>query len=59
MQDAGAATPDFNRVPDRESPEMAWWRASMATKDARLDWKNEAHCAEKSVLRQLAPAPRF
>ena len=42
--DAGAAAvaEDFNRVPDRESPEMAWWRAAMATKDARLDWWREA-----------------
>lgn len=29
-------------IPDRDSPEMAWWRQSMETRDQRLEWWREA-----------------
>jgi alpha-L-fucosidase len=29
-------------TPDRNSPEMAWWRASMETRDERLQWWRHA-----------------
>lgn len=29
-------------VPDKESPELAWWRESMKTHDQRMDWWREA-----------------
>ena len=29
-------------LPDKDSPEMAWWRESMETRDQRLQWWREA-----------------
>jgi alpha-L-fucosidase len=29
-------------IPDKSSPEMAWWRTSMESRDQRLDWWREA-----------------
>src|SRR4051794_20016190 len=29
-------------LPDRNSPEMAWWRESMQTRDQRLPWWRQA-----------------
>jgi hypothetical protein len=38
-----AASPDESfSVPDKSSPEMAWWRASMETRDQRLQWWRQA-----------------
>jgi alpha-L-fucosidase len=38
---APAAPEDFG-VPSKDSPEAAWWRESMKTRDARLEWFREA-----------------
>jgi len=37
-----AATEDFD-LPSKDSPEAAWWRESMTTRDQRLAWWREAH----------------
>src|SRR5689334_13382673 len=29
-------------APDKDSPEMAWWRESMTTRDLRMAWWREA-----------------
>src|SRR6266496_1491894 len=38
---AAGADPRLS-VPARDSPEMAWWRDSMKTRDERLQWWREA-----------------
>lgn len=37
-----AAAADSFEVPDKDSPEAAWWRESMKTRDDRLQWWREA-----------------
>ena len=37
-----SAEPNTLSLPDRNSPEMAWWRNSMATREQRLEWWREA-----------------
>lgn len=37
-----APKPSAFSIPDKDSPEMAWWRDSMKTRDQRLDWWREA-----------------
>src|SRR5262245_28148275 len=38
---AGPSKYDFS-IPDKDSPDMAWWRDSMATRDQRLGWWRDA-----------------
>jgi hypothetical protein len=39
--DSAAESGSFS-APDKDGPEMAWWRASMTTRDERLAWWREA-----------------
>jgi hypothetical protein len=37
-----ASSPDPFSIPDKDGPEMSWWRDSMKTRDERLEWWREA-----------------
>src|SRR5258705_538207 len=39
---AGAPKQDSFSLPDKASPELAWWRDSMKTHDERIGWWREA-----------------
>jgi alpha-L-fucosidase len=39
---SSSASPSSYSSPDKTSPEMAWWRQSMETREGRLQWWREA-----------------